>query len=1102
MRRSTLAWVALALALCLAAPGGWAAPYDALVLGDSPYAYWRLGELAGTTAFDAAPAGGAQNGSYAQFAPPDGVPTIGVAGIPGGGGNTAAEFHGTSPVSQVYVADTASPAAYTIEAWIKADTGATTGRNILVRAAGDPRSTYSHSLRINNDGLLENYTYAGGARYVWDSAAVQPDQWYHVVGLAREEHMELYVNGERKALASWGGGGAPWTGGNQWRIGAVSGDGTFRQNPTNTLDWFDGTIDEVAVYHHELSDAQILDHYRAGMGITPEDFDGDGVSEMAQIRSDGSVAIYDASLPGGSTTIAGVQATQITAADLDGNGTAEIAFINMTTNALQSYSLPADATTTHPFPSGYTSIFTLSAGNTDGAVGDELMVAAGTGRLFVRRTNGTYVDELIGGNAGDEFVVRAAAGAPYVYNYATNSWAGLGGALDQIATGNLFPSDDVDEIYARNSAGNCYVHNNGGWRGPAGNGFAPAVGRVDDDLADGQEQAFVIGSVNQGNIIYQSRYDWSETGLGAYTALKTDASNLGSADAADNWGWSDLLVADIDTDGRAEVVAVRRTATSESLHVFNNGDVGFVKIADTGTPFGNVALDKPVIGGTGAYSASFAAQKAVDGRVDETFGQSYWLGRNGVANESFTVDLLGLHDIEEIVLRNTHNGSYNDRGTMDFRVLASSDNATFTPILTGTLNAVTGVNGETTSPVQLFDVDSGLTPTQARYLRFETLSSTYPNNNVGLTEMMVSSERNVALGAPVIEGSSAYNGAPFDQGQFPARYITDGNPADTSGASFWLGTDGQANEHLTLDLGQARDVMTIALRNTHNGSYNDRGTRDFRIWASNAVDGSNQLVDPVVILESTLSTSLGGNMDTLLPTDTFSNATGLAQGSYRYLMFETLSSSFGNNFVGLNEIQVFEGIRPANVAAGKPIIKASGSYDGGADPINAGLFPASKVTDMQLDEQIGGSFSYWLGRNGVQGEYFILDLGEVYSIEGFELQNTHNRTYNDRGTAGFEIWAAMGVDASNELIDPKLVLEGVLPDRFGAGNDIPFDVFYADEGDFDALWGRYIQFTATSYWGVSAGLNEIRVLGTIPEPATLALVGLGLLALVRRRRRA
>ena len=126
-------------------------------------------------------------------------------------------------------------------------------------------------------------------------------------------------------------------------------------------------------------------------------------------------------------------------------------------------------------------------------------------------------------------------------------------------------------------------------------------------------------------------------------------------------------------------------------------------------------------------------------------------------------------------------------------------------------------------------------------------------------------------------------------------------------------------------------------------------------------------------------------------------------------------------------------------------------------------------------------------------------------IERIELQNTHNRGYNDRGTRDFEIWASNEVDGSNELVNPVLILDGTLADRSGAGSDIPFDVFSTDQGDFGGFHARYLQFTAANYWGVSSGLNEIRVFAAVPEPGTLALLAIGLAGLaiaVWRRRRA
>jgi MYXO-CTERM domain-containing protein len=240
-----------------------AVPYSTMVLNDNPHGYWRLGESVMPTAFDSGP--NTLHGSYAQFSPPDGLPTLGVPGIPGGGADTAVQFNGTTPVSQVYVADGAHPTDYTLEAWVKVDPGTTSTPVALInRTASNPFTTYSHSLAINN-GRFEHYTWDGNARLVWGPATIQPDEWYHVVGLyhpGAPGYMSLYVNG---VLAmNWVGNlGNPWAGGSQWRFAAPSG---------RYPNWFDGVMDEVAIYHHLLSPGQILAHYEAGIApaIIPE----------------------------------------------------------------------------------------------------------------------------------------------------------------------------------------------------------------------------------------------------------------------------------------------------------------------------------------------------------------------------------------------------------------------------------------------------------------------------------------------------------------------------------------------------------------------------------------------------------------------------------------------------------------------------------------------------------------------------------------------------------------------------------------------------------------------------------------------------------------
>ncbi len=230
--------------------------YSRLVDSDNPYGYWRFNESStGDPAVNSGSAGTALNGNYGQFAPPDGVPTVGAAGIPGAAGNTAAEFSGSSPVSQVYIPDLVHPTAYTIEAWVKADAGATTARNIMVRTSGNPTATFSHQLRLEPSGHPMHYSYSStGAKWLDGNAPAQADEWYHIVGTATNAgHFTTYVNGELQK--EWSGNmGTLWNGGNQWRIGSIAGGG----------DWFDGVIDEVAIYHEELSAQQIWMHYRVG----------------------------------------------------------------------------------------------------------------------------------------------------------------------------------------------------------------------------------------------------------------------------------------------------------------------------------------------------------------------------------------------------------------------------------------------------------------------------------------------------------------------------------------------------------------------------------------------------------------------------------------------------------------------------------------------------------------------------------------------------------------------------------------------------------------------------------------------------------------------
>jgi len=860
--------------------------------------------------------------------------------------------------------------------------------------------------------------------------------------------------------------------------------------------------------------------------LTAADIDGNGTPEIAFVNAaTGQLQSYSAATDAVSTLPlpAGVPAVlTVSAGDLDGEEGEELIVLSRTGAALSGtpYVRAIDGTWSSP------------------------------GGALAKVT----AEPVMPGNPNDVLLGRNMNPASGWYHTGTG-WVHIGGGrLDQITAGNYFTSDSEAEPYINTRDEALWVYNAGAWRNSPGRGQAVAAGRIDEDLPLERDLFYVIGT---NDAIYQSRLDWSETGAGGYTYLLRDASSSpASPNVWRNGRWRDLLISDVDDDGLDELI-VRSANDPNRLYIFNNGQSAFAPLPRPSRPGPlptnpvqdaglKLWLDASTISGldTGDPVATWPDRSGNGNDATASGAKQPTYLANSTLADLPVVRFDGTDDGMATPL-NISSGGYTvfavfnyDDGTSAFRrAVQGSNNWLIGPynneirhyaggwVSTGTgltptrfyiaeatndgagsLFRVDGVNRTTSSgptghPGTIHLAGSGLYPNEilngeiAEVLVYDRPLTNRERNRVGMylqEKYGLEAGYNLALNESIIDGSSAYNGQPFNSGSFPAYRVVDGRLDETFGQTYWLGSNGDPTEYFTLDLGVRTNIQTIALRNTHNGGNNDRGTRDFQLWAANKVDAANQLVNPVLILEGKLTTSIGPNGDMLIPLDIFNSANGLRPGAYRYLRFNTLSSSFGNNHVGLNEIQVFDEMLSANLAPGATVIKRSGEYDN--------RFVVENAIDQRIDDEAGGGITYWLGRNYTMDEYFILDLGEVYTIDRIELQNTHNRGYNDRGTADFEIWASLGVDANNELLDPRLILDSMLMDRCAYGYNIPFDVFSAPNGDFPPFNARYLKFVANTYWGVGSGLSEIRIFGYVPEPTTSLLLAAGLVLLARRRR--
>ncbi|HEU4448366.1 MAG TPA: LamG domain-containing protein [Gaiellaceae bacterium] len=218
--------------------------YRATVLADSPSAYWRLGELAGTAAADESGRGNA--GAYAN-----GVALRAAGALRAtGDGNRAARFDGVDDA--VAVPDRASldlGDRLTLEAWVRRDAAGTNGY-LVHKGHG------AYALRIGADDRV-HLARAGSGDVAVSTVAVPADGgFHHVVATKDGRTARIFVDGEEatepvaeRTLADTG---------RALQLGrVVSGSGAASVH-------FGGELDEVAVYGRALAAERVRAHHDMG----------------------------------------------------------------------------------------------------------------------------------------------------------------------------------------------------------------------------------------------------------------------------------------------------------------------------------------------------------------------------------------------------------------------------------------------------------------------------------------------------------------------------------------------------------------------------------------------------------------------------------------------------------------------------------------------------------------------------------------------------------------------------------------------------------------------------------------------------------------------
>jgi hypothetical protein len=235
---------------------GFASLYEAEVLTDSPFLYWRLNDPSGTVAEDAS--GNDRDGTYIN------TPTLGVAGLIANDPDEAITLTQANLENvERIVAGVTGGTAFSMECWVKI--GAQDDADVIMM---ESRSTASGP--ITKVGVAT--AAGGGIQYQVrrDDAVDQINVTHPVPGLyddtphhivvtdedvAGTRTYRIYVDGVQVASGTYTRG--TYTLHNAITLGA-------RFTGSSHGNWLNGTLDEFALYDHVLSPSRIYEHAKTG----------------------------------------------------------------------------------------------------------------------------------------------------------------------------------------------------------------------------------------------------------------------------------------------------------------------------------------------------------------------------------------------------------------------------------------------------------------------------------------------------------------------------------------------------------------------------------------------------------------------------------------------------------------------------------------------------------------------------------------------------------------------------------------------------------------------------------------------------------------------
>ncbi|MFJ2715494.1 LamG domain-containing protein [Streptomyces sp. NPDC087437] len=228
--------------------------YRGAVTGDSPSAYWRFDEPAGTSTAKSAIIGGAANGVCANVA-------LGQTGVFGTGDNTAARFAGSASVRIPY-ASIEGDSSLAAELWFRTTKTGGVLATLQDAEIGQRPSKFSPYLSIDGAGRLRGQFYTteyAGTKPIVSPQTVNDNTWHHAELTSDGTTQTLYLDGVAVGSLK---GTVETRPGQHAYLGAGWGNEGW-MGVTGSHAYFQGDLDEAALYDHPLTADQVAAHFNS-----------------------------------------------------------------------------------------------------------------------------------------------------------------------------------------------------------------------------------------------------------------------------------------------------------------------------------------------------------------------------------------------------------------------------------------------------------------------------------------------------------------------------------------------------------------------------------------------------------------------------------------------------------------------------------------------------------------------------------------------------------------------------------------------------------------------------------------------------------------------